>query len=368
MREGEVIYTILNEKTFLLALISSIVVIAMGETLFEGLNNPWVVGVLFGWLFGVILGAAFGVVHHAETLAHKYGEPYGTLILTLAVIGIEVIMISAIMLHEENEPTFARDTIYSVLMIIFNGLIGLAMLLGGIKFGEQQFNFKSANAYFSMILTHVGLGLFITMYIPEEFIIHYDVFLIFSSVVLYIIFLRIQTREHRHFFTYEREQPVTVLSPSFTGKGKSGAYHILVLIGTILTISYLAESLAVVTDEGFDLLGIPQQLASLMVALLILAPEGLTAIRAGLNNEKQRVVNISLGSALATITLTIPAVLIIGFITNKDVILGLTPIQATMVGFSLLIGMNTYQGGETNRLLGAVHFVLFAAYLLLIFF
>ena len=305
--------------------------------------------------------------YHAEILAYKYGEPYGTLILTLAVIGIEVIMISAIMLHEENEPTFARDTIYSVLMIIFNGLVGLAMLLGGIKFGEQQFNFKSANTYFSMILAHVGLGLFVTMHIPEKYVVHYDIFLIFASIVLYVIFLRVQTREHRNFFTYEREEQASRKSAESFGIHSSGPYHIVLLIGTIVLISYLAESLAIVTDEGVDLLGVPQQLASLMVALLILAPEGLTAIRAALNNEKQRVVNISLGSALATITLTIPAVLIIGFITNKDVILGLTPIQATMVGFSLLIGLNTYLGGETNRLLGAVHFVIFAAYVFLIF-
>ena len=358
---------LLSEKAFLGALLSSMIVMSLGELFFDDITNPWMLGLLFLWMFGVILGAAFTVVHHAEALAHKYGEPYGTLILTLAVIGVEVIMISSIMLHEENEPTFARDTIYSVLMIIFNGLVGITMLLGGLKFGEQQFNFKSANTYFSMILAHVGLGLFVTMHIPEQYTTHYDVFLIFASIVLYIIFLKIQTGEHRNFFTYEREEEAMKRSSALFSTSSSGPYHILLLIGTIGLISYLAESLAIVTDEGVDLLGVPQQLASLMVALLILAPECLTAIRAGLNNEKQRVINISLGSALATITLTIPAVLIIGFITNKDVILGLTPIQAMMVGFSLLIGMNTYQGGETNRLLGAVHIVLFTAYVVLIF-
>ena len=357
-----------GEKAFLTAILSVVIVMGLGDPLFEDLTNPWLMGVLFCWLFSVILGAAFSVVYHAETLAFKYGEPYGTLILTLAVIGVEVIMISAIMLHEDNEPTFARDTIYSVLMIIFNGLIGLAMLLGGIKFGEQQFNLKSTNAYFSMILAHVGLGFFVTIHIPAEFTRHYDVFLIFASIALYVIFLRIQTREHRHFFIFE-ERPSNIGDSTQHSKDTiSGMYHVVLLLGTIITLSFLAESLAVVTDEGVDLLGVPHQLASLMVAVLILAPEGLTAIRAGLKNEKQRVVNICLGSALATITLTIPAVLIIGFITNKEVILGLDPLQATLVGFSLLIGVNTYQGGETNLLLGAVHFVLFAAYAVAIFF
>ena len=167
-------------------------------------------------------------------------------------------------------------------MIIFNGLVGITMLLGGLKFGEQQFNFKSANTYFSMILAHVGLGLFVTMHIPEKYTTHYDVFLIFASIVLYIIFLKIQTGEHRNFFTYEREEEANKRSSALFSTTSSGPYHIILLIGTIGLISYLAESLAIVTDEGVDLLDVPQQLASLMVALLILAPECLTAIRARL--------------------------------------------------------------------------------------
>lgn len=357
-----------RERGVLLALISLIIAFSIGEGFFLQISDRSFLAISFSWLFVVIIFASLGVVRHAEFLARKLGEPYGTLILTLSVTCIEVIMISAVMMHEDVEPTTARNTVYFVLMIIINGLIGLAMLLGGIKHGEQHYNLKSSGSYFSMLLAIVAVSLYLPNFIPEQGQHSYEIFLIAISLLLYCVFLRIQMVEHRNFFDFEGEKPVSHMSSSTKAPEiNSVFYHAFILVVTLSCVALLAKSLAVVMDEGVDLLGVPHELVALMIAILILAPEGLTAIRAGLDNQMQRVVNISLGSALATISMTIPAILIISMIRGHTVVFGLTPIQAILLGFSLLIGMNNYKDGETNLLQGAIHFVLFVTFIVLIF-
>ena len=354
-----------GERALALAVPSAVVMAAFGGHLLADLTLGARTAALFLWLFAVVLVCAFDVVEHAEALAHRYGEPYGTLILTLAAVSIEVIMISAMMLHQDPNPTLGRDTIYSTLMIIVNGLIGLAMLLGGLRYGEQQYNLKSSTSFFSVILVLVTVGLYLPKVVPAASRIGYEVFLIAVSCALYLLFLRIQTREHRYYF-------VSQASPGAghgarPDDGAPGGYHAAVLLATLALIAYLAESLALILDAGVDQLHLPDEAASLVVALLILAPEGLTALRAGLANDMQRVVNICLGSALSTVSLTIPAVLIVGWWAGQRVTLGLSDVQAVMLGFSLLLGMSSYRSGETNVLQGAIHFALFAAFIVLIF-
>jgi Ca2+/H+ antiporter len=196
-----IVLLIPGEGTFTLALLSAMAALVFKETLLAHLGNHWLMGITFLWLFGVILGSAFAVVRHAEALAEWYGEPYGTLILTLSAVCIEVIMISAMMLHGDPDPTMARDTIYATLMIIVNGLIGLAQLLGGLRYGEQHYNLKSSTAYFSMILALLGLGLFVPNFVPAASRTGYGLFLACAAVLLYILFLRIQTFEHRYYNT-----------------------------------------------------------------------------------------------------------------------------------------------------------------------
>ena len=299
-----------RERAFALALASAIVVLLFGRTLLHGLTLNWWTAALFLWLFATVLVSAFAVVRHAESLAHHYGEPYGTLILTLSAVAIEVIMISAMMLNEDPDPTLGRDTIYATLMIIVNGLIGLAMLLGGLRYGEQQYNLKSSTAFFSMILVLAAVGLYLPVVVPAASRITYEVFLIALSCLLYLLFLRIQTKEHRYYFVSEPSAGARLAGHA--GDGAPGWYHALLLLGTLSLIGYLAESVALIIDAGVDQLRLPVEVASLLVALLILAPESLTALRAGLDNDMQRVVNICLGSALSTVSLTIPAVLLVG--------------------------------------------------------
>jgi Ca2+:H+ antiporter len=356
--------TLSRERAFALALVSSVVVGAFGERLLD-VDLDWWELALFAWLFATILVSAFAVVRHAESLARRYGEPYGTLILTLSAVAIEVVMISVMMLHLSPNPTLGRDTIYSTLMIIVNGLIGLAMLLGGLRYGEQQYNLKSSTAFFSVILVLVAVGLYLPRVVSGTARLTYNVLLIALSSLLYALFLRIQTKEHRYYFV--SQAGLSAHHGRHLDDRAAGWYHAVLLLGTLALIAYLAEAVALIMDAAVDGLGLPVQAASVLVALLILAPEGLTALRAGLDNDMQRVVNICLGSALSTVSLTIPAVLVVGLLSGRPVTLALTDVQAVMLGFSLLIGMNSYRSGETNLLQGAIHFALFITFLALIF-
>lgn len=275
-------------------------------------------------------------------------------------------MVSAMMLHAGNNPTMARDTIFSTLMLIINGQIGVAMLLGGIRHGEQHYNLKSSNAYFSMIFAFTGLGLFLPAFVAPESREHLYLFLIFAFLALYAIFLRLQMKEHRYFFAGEQGKKPAPAVHERRREPHAGLYHAGMLLGAVLAVAYLSESLALVLDTAVERMGIPTGWASLVVAVLVLSPEALTAIRAGLDNQMQRVVNISLGSALSTMALTIPAVLLVSLLTGRSITLGLPPDDSVMLFFTLLVGMRSYALGETNILQGFIHFVLFVAFIVLI--
>lgn len=352
-----------RERALALALVSSIA-LRFGHGLLHRHAFDWWTLALFLWLFATVLLCAFAVVRHAESLAHRYGEPYGTLILTLSAVAIEVVMISVMMVNQSPNPTLGRDTIYATLMIIVNGLIGLAMLLGGLRYGEQQYNLKSSTSFFSVILVIAAVGLYLPRVVPSSSRIVYNVFLVALSCLLYVLFLRIQTTEHRYYFVSQMSLRASL---RHADDGAPGWYHATLLLGTLALLAYLSEGIALLLDTSVERLGLPVEAASVLVALLILAPEGLTALRAGIDNDMQRVVNICLGSALSTVSLTIPAVLVVGLVTGQAVTLALTDVQAVMLGFSLLIGMNSYRSGETNLLQGAIHFALFITFLALIF-
>lgn len=355
-----------KESPLLVALVSAALMFAFGHALTGDEAPPVTLVLVFVWVFAVILGAAFSVVRHAEVLAHKYGEPYGTLILTISVIGIEVIMIVTMMFSGDPDATAARNTMYSVIMIVINGLIGLALIAGGLRHGEQSHNLKSSNAFFSMILAIIGLGLVVPALLPTSKIHGYRILLIVISVGLYAVFLRIQTKEHRSFFVDDSGAP-SADSHSSDDLAVSGLLHATLLVATLAILVLLAESLAHVIDRGMDLLNAPSGVDALIIALLVLSPEGLAAIRAGRRNDMQRVVNICLGSVLATVALTIPAVLVVALIAGHELTLGLTAVQGAMVVVTLLVGLNTYRLGETNILQGVIHFALFAAFVALIF-
>jgi Ca2+:H+ antiporter len=355
-----------QEKVFFLSLILlfAAVLFAKEDAVRQ---SDLLTGIVFIIIFTVIIVNAFRVVVHAEILAHRFGEPYGTMILTFSAVTVEVIMVAAMMLHEDTDPTLARDTIFSTVMILMNGIIGIIMLLGGFKYGDQKYNLKSSNSFFSMILGLLGLSLFLPLFIPENVYTAFESFLIIASVLLYAFFLRMQSKEHNYYFKFNVSPSGITKNELNAPKGKSTAYHVIMLLVTIAVISALAEYLSITVDDAISKLSLPVGIASLIISIIIVSPEGLTALRAGLSNDMQRVINISLGSALSTISLTIPAVLLVGFIFKRDVILGITPVQGVLIIISMLVGMLSYKDGETNSLQGFIHLILFITFVFIIF-
>lgn len=323
-------------------------------------------------LFGVMMWGAFSVVRHAESLATLLGEPYGTLILTLAVIGIEVAVIAAVMLSGADKPTLARDTMFSVLMIVLNGLVGLCLIVGGLRHRNQIYNLQGANAYLAVLLPLAVLGLILPRYTPSapggELSPLNMVFLVCLSVVLYLIFLAVQTITHSDIFRQPAEEGAETGSDAHHHfVVKSVPYHTFGLLASLLPIVLLSKQLATYVNFGIATSGAPLALGGFLVAALILTPEALSAIQAARDNQLQRSVNISLGSALATISLTIPAVLTISWVTGEKIELGLDITDVILLSLTLVVSMVTFISQRTNFLLGAVHLALFSAYVVMIF-
>jgi Ca2+:H+ antiporter len=364
-----------QEKAFVVSVATALIFTVFGSHWFDDLSHMGTVSVLFVWLFAVIMWSAFAVVRHADCLAVRLGEPYGTLVLTLAVISIEVMMIAAVMVTGGETPTLARDTMYAVIMIALNGMVGVTLLLGGLRHREQQYNLQGANAFLAVIVPLAILGLVLPNYTRStddpSFTTPQAIFMIVLSVGIYSVFLGIQTVRHRSHFL----QPQLDLEGGAEASGgehsalnlRSSPYHAVMLLLYLLPLIVLAKKLAYPIDHGIEVLGLPHALGGFIVAVLILSPEALGAGRAALGNQLQRSINILLGSVLATISLTIPAVLMIGMITGKHVVLGLDGEEAVMLMATLLVSILTFASGRTNVLQGAVHILLFLAYVMLIF-
>jgi Ca2+:H+ antiporter len=347
-----------------------------GKGWLADLSNPLWFALMLVWLFSVIMGSAFAVVHHAEGLAVRLGEPLGTLVLTLSVIGIEVMMISAVMLTGEGKPALARDTMFGIVMIVLNGMIGLALLLGGLRHHEQEYNLQGANSFLSLIVPLTVLGLVLPNFTNSSsgptLSVFQSVFLAIMSIGIYSIFLIIQNWRHREYFVkpakaLERQGEAVVPGHAADIETNSITYHAIFLVMYLLPVVVLAEEIALPIDHGIEVLHAPLALGGFLVAALILSPESLSATRAALANDLQRSINILLGSVLASIGLTIPAVLTIGLVTGKTIVLGLDPADSLLLVLTLAVCALTFISNRTNVLSGAVHLLLFLAYVMLIF-
>jgi Ca2+:H+ antiporter len=347
-----------------------------GKGWLADLSNPLWFALMLVWLFSVIMGSAFAVVHHAESLAVRLGEPLGTLVLTLSVIGIEVMMISAVMLTGEGKPALARDTMFGVVMIVLNGMVGLSLLLGGLRHHEQEYNLQGANSFLSLIVPLTVLGLVLPNFTSASsgptLSVFQSVFLAIMSIGIYSLFLIIQNWRHREYFVkpvkaIERQGEGSTAGHAADIATNSITYHALFLVMYLLPLVVLAEEIALPIDHGIEVLHAPLALGGFLVAALILSPESLSATRAALANDLQRSINILLGSVLASIGLTIPAVLTIGLVTGKTIVLGLDPADSLLLVLTLAVCALTFTSNRTNVLLGAVHLLLFLAYVMLIF-
>ena len=325
---------------------------------------------VFVWLFAVILWSAMCVVRHADCLAIKFGEPYGTLILTLSAISIEVVMISTAMLHGANNPTLGRDAIFAVIMIALNGLVGLSLMLGGLRYREQHYNIQGVNAYLNVIMALAVLGLvlpnFTTSTSGPTFSTEQGIFFATVSLLLYAVFLLIQTLRHRGYFLDVKET-ATKHSPHHLARIRSTGFHALMLLLYLAAVIFLAEKFAVPLDNSIEQFHMPQAFGGAVIAALVLSPEGLGGITASLHNQLQRSINILFGSVLATIGLTIPAVLMIGLLTKRSVSLGVQGGNLPLLLLTLAVSVVTFTSRKTNVLQGCIHLLLFAVFVLLIF-
>jgi Ca2+:H+ antiporter len=358
------------EFPLLVGLATVAIFLAVGSRLNELTTHALPLLGVFVWLFAVILWSATCVVRHADCLAIKLGEPLGTLILTLSAISIEVVMISTAMLHGANNPTLGRDAIFAVIMIALNGLVGLSLMLGGLRYREQHYNIQGVNAYLNVIMALAVLGLvlpnFTTSSSGPTFSTEQGIFFAAVSLLLYMIFLLIQTLRHRGYFLDVKET-ATKHSPHHLARVRSTGFHALMLLLYLAAVIFLAEKFAIPLDNSIEQFHMPQAFGGAVIAALVLSPEGLGGITASLHNQLQRSINILFGSVLATIGLTIPAVLMIGLLTKRQVALGVQGGNLPLLLLTLAVSVVTFTSRKTNVLQGCIHLLLFAVFVLLIF-
>src|SRR6476620_10823479 len=265
-------------------------------------------------LLVILFGTVFAAVHHAEVIAGRIGEPYGTLLLTLAVTIIEVALIATIMLGEKPVPTLARDTVFAVVMIVCNGLVGICIMAGGLRYREQDVQVAGSNLYLSVLIVLATITLILPNYtLTTPGPIYSAAQLGFVSVVtviLYGVFLYTQTIRHRDYFIRETEGTFDHAAPA---SGHAMLLSVVLLLVSLLAVVLLAKKFSLVVDAGAAMIGAPPAFAGIVVALLILLPESVAAVAAAHKNDLQKSINLALGSSLATIGLTIPAVAIAAY-------------------------------------------------------
>lgn len=331
--------------------------------------TPSVAGLIFaGVLLVILFGTVFAAVHHAEIIAGRIGEPYGTLLLTLAVTVIEVALIATIMLGEKPVPELARDTVFAVVMIVCNGLVGICILAGGLRYREQDVQVTGSSLYLSVLVVLATITLILPNYTLTTPGPVYSAaqlgFVSAVTVVLYGVFLYTQTIRHRDYFINE------------TAAGIDGRTHIAnrtlalsagLLLVSLLAVVLLAKKFSLVVDFAAARIGAPPAFAGVLVALLILMPESVAAVAAARKNDLQKSINLALGSSLATIGLTIPAVAVAAHALDKQLVLGLDAQGMVLLVLTFILSMLTFGTGRTNILFGLVHVVVFAVFVFMVF-
>jgi Ca2+:H+ antiporter len=314
-----------------------------------------------------MLACVLAAVHHAEVIAHKVGEPYGTLVLAVAVTVIEVALIVSLMLTGGPATTaLARDTVFAAVMIILNGMVGLCMLVGGSRFGEQHFGLYGVSASLATLAAIAVLTLVLPNYTTSVAGPFYTVgqlgFIAVVSLALYGTFVLVQTVRHRDYFL-----PVQGSADEDAHAQPPSVQVALASLGLLLTclaaVVLLAKSLAPAIEAAVLGAGAPLAVVGVIIAAVVLLPEGLAALRAARANRLQTSLNLALGSALASIGLTIPAVAIVSISTGWTLTLGLDAKSSILLMLSLLVATLSLGTGRTTVLQGVVHLVIFATYL-----
>lgn len=322
-----------------------------------------------------LIGAVLAAVHHAEVVAHKLGEPFGTLLLAVAITVIEVALIISLMLTGGAETAaLARDTVFAAVMIIVSGIVGLCMLIGGVLYKEQTFKLHGANAALTTLAAIVVLTLILPNYTTTSIGPVYSssqlAFIAIVSLVLYCTFVFVQVIRHRNYFldTNDDNDGEPIIAQIDSTKPVSNSTKVvfistLLLLVCLAAVVLLAKSLAPEIKAMVALIGAPHQLVGVIIASIVLLPEGLAAVRAARKNMFQTSLNLALGSALASIGLTIPAVAILSLITGWTLILGIDMKSTVLLLLALFVSSLSLVTGRTNILQGVILLLIFAVYL-----
>ena len=319
-------------------------------------------------LVPLLIGVVFAAVYHAEEVAHIMGEPLGTLVLTIAVTVIELALIVSLMITGKATPTLVRETVFAVVMIVTTGLVGLCIVVGGIRYRQQRFDVTSAKIYLAMLIVLTTLTLILPNYtITAPGNLYSESQLIFVSIatiVLYMVFLYTQTVLHRGYFVGEHIEEKDA-SPS-KNQGRL-ALAALLLCVALAAVVLLAKLFAVVIDFGVSKSHAPASISGVIIALIVLTPESISAVKSARRDELQKSINLALGSSLATIGLTIPAIAAANLFIHKPLVLGLDMDDVVLLVMALATSMLTFGTGRTNVLFGFLHLVIFGTFLFLSF-
>jgi Ca2+:H+ antiporter len=315
-----------------------------------------------------LLGSVVAAVHHAEVVAHRVGEPFGTLVLAIAVTGIETgLLVSLIFAAGEGRELLARDTLYATVMIIGSGVLGLCVLLGAMRHHEQSFRIEGAGPAFSALTALAVLVLVMPSFTVSAPGASYTtsqlVFVAICSLSLWCAFVFFQTIRHRDYFLPSSGDAIAEHAPPPTAPKAIRSFGLLLV--SLVSVIGLAKAVSPSIEAGVHAVSAPRAAIGIAVALIVLLPESAAAIRAALANRLQTSMNLALGSALATIGLTVPIVVGICIAFDIPLVLGLAPKDIVLLMLTLIVGTIGVVAGRTNLMYGAVQIVIFAAFLFL---
>lgn len=347
--------------SLLISIIAYLTLAQADKIIHIGQPESLVISILFVLL---IINLAFQLSFQVEYVAERLKEPYGTMILTISAVVIEVVII-VMMLSHTSSTTLARDAIYSAVMLDINGILGLCAIVGGIKYGEVEYNVNSGNTYIVMIMTALGISMALPAFLPQEHWRLYSMFTIVTMSVFYALFLKMQTGRHRNYFSYRDQHQSHTSAGMPKAISANVKFSILYILAGIITIGFLSEEMSKHMDAGLTGSGVPPIVAAIVVAIIAASPEVLTALKAAVNDRMQTVVNIALGATLSTVILTVPVIEAIALIEDRPLIVGLSPTQMVMTFLTLIVATINLHDGETNAIEGMTHFVLFMAFAML---
>lgn len=324
-----------------------------------------------GGVFAAAAGAAliatvFAAVYHAEVVAHRTGEPFGTLVLAVAVTVIEVALIISVMISDPAEKAgLARDTVFAAVMIVMNGIVGLCLLWGGARHHEQGFQIQGASAALAVLAALTTLTLVVPNVVATEVGPMFSTSQLFFagivSLVLYGSFVFVQTVRHRDYFLPLEAEDEDAHAPP--PSNRTAAASAGLLLAALVAVVGLAKSLTPMVEAGIDWFSVPKAVVGIVIAAVVLLPECLAALRAAQANRLQTSLNLALGSVLAAIGLTIPAVALVSIVLRQPLALGLDDKDQVLLVLTLIVSVITLGTGRTTVLQGIVHLAIFAVFL-----